>query len=124
MTLASSVLPLRFARWTFSLLVVALIALLLPATARAQTTYSGGGVSFAASTTDNPSAVSSTINVSGAPGTGTVATVKVVLLGVKSNGEETENNVYNSLAYAEFYLTGPGGALVLLGRAITSTAAM
>jgi hypothetical protein len=96
--------------------LVALASLLLPAMARAQTTYSGGGVSFPASTTNNPSAVSSTINVSGAPGT--VATVKVVLLGVKSDGESLSSGpVYNSLAYAEFLLEGPGGEqLVLLAQ--------
>jgi hypothetical protein len=110
---ALSVLPLRFTRVTFSLFVLALAALLLPAMMRAQTTYSGGGASFAASDTINPSAVSSTINVSGAPGA--VATVKVVLLGVKSDGESFANGpIYNSLAYAEFYLVGPGGSLVLL----------
>jgi ribosomal protein S11 len=107
-------MPPRIARWTFSLLVLALIAL-LPGTARAQTTYSGGGASI--TTSDSPTTVaSSSITVSGAPGT--VATVKVQLLGVKSDGESFASGpVYNSMAYAEFLLEGPGGAeLVLLGQ--------
>jgi hypothetical protein len=109
-------MPLGLARLNLSLFALALAALLLPAAARAQTTYSGGGASFPESTSNNPSPVTSTINVTGAPGT--VATVKVVLLGVKSDGESFASGaVYNSLAYAEFLLEGPGGEqLVLLGQ--------
>jgi uncharacterized repeat protein (TIGR01451 family) len=113
---ALSVLPERLTRVTFSLFVLALAALLPPATARAQTTYSGGGAAF---TTSSPATgVTSTITVSGAPGT--VATVEVQLLGVKSTSAEyttgpyANQASYDSLGYAEFLLVGPGGAQLVL----------
>jgi hypothetical protein len=108
-----SAMPLRFARWTFSLLVFALIALLLPATARAQTTYTNTtGASFTAISPS--SGVTSTILVSGAPGT--VKTVQVELDGVKSDGQSFANGTYyDSLGYAEFLLKAPNGdSFVLL----------
>ena len=113
---ALSVLPVRLTRVTFSLFVLALASLLLPATARAQTTYSGGSASF---TTSSPATgATSTITVSGAPGT--VSTVEVQLLGVKSTSAEYETGPYaneasyDSLGYAEFLLVGPGGAQLVL----------
>ena len=61
---AAPLLPIRFSCPKFSLFALALVTL-LPATARAQTTYSGGGASF---TTSSPAAgVTSTISVNGAP---------------------------------------------------------
>ncbi len=95
--------------------LVVLAALLLPMTAGAQTTYSGGAASF---TTSDASPVSSTISVTGAPGS--VATVEVQLLGVKSDSQEYTTGPYanqasfDSLGYAEFLLEGPGGAQLVL----------
>jgi hypothetical protein len=104
---ALSVLPLRLTRVTFSLLVLALAALLLPATARAQTITAGGAITF---TTSDSTAQSSTVSVSGAPGP--VATVKVTLSGVHSNGSGNDQ----SMGYAEFLLQSPSGAqFVVLG---------
>jgi len=112
---AAPLLPIRFSCPKFSLFALALVTL-LPATARAQTTYSGGGASF---TTSSPAAgVTSTISVNGAPGT--VKTVEVQLLGVKSTSAEYETGPYaneasyDSLGYAEFLLVGPGGEQLVL----------
>jgi len=85
-----SAMPLRFARLNFSLFVLALATMLLPGTGRAQTISPGGAISFTAS---DSSAQSSTVTVSGAPGP--VATVKVELDGVRSDGE----NCCLSMAY-------------------------
>ncbi len=115
MSAVRSAMPPRFARLTFSVLVLALIALLLPTTARTQTITTGGAISVAGNQS-TPQTGSSTVTVSGAPGP--VATVKVQLQGVKSDGESFASGpVYNSMAYAEFLLESPGGEeLVLLGQ--------
>ena len=103
-----SAMPLRFARLNFSLFVLALATMLLPGTGRAQTISPGGAISFTAS---DSSAQSSTVTVSGAPGP--VATVKVELDGVRSDGE----NCCLSMAYVEFMLQSPTGEqFVLLGQ--------
>jgi ribosomal protein S11 len=110
MSAVRSAMPLRFARWTFSLLVLALAAL-LPSTAQAQSTFTGPAASFTASSPS--SGVASTLSVTGA--TGTVATVKVELDGVKSDGEElSDGTVYYSLGYAEFLLQAPNGEQFVL----------
>jgi hypothetical protein len=85
--------------------LVVLASLLLPLAARAQTITAGGAINFTAS---DVSAQSSTVTVSGAPGP--VATVKVTLQGVQSNG----NGNYESIGYAEFMLQSPSGEQFVL----------
>jgi len=89
-----------------ALAILGLLPLLLPAVAQAQSTFTGGGMSF---TTSDRSAVSSTATVSGA--TGTVKTVSVELDGVKSDGVcNVQGNFCNySLQWAEFLLEAPNG---------------
>ena len=93
-----SLLPQRLARVKFSLFVLALVTLLLPATARAQTA-NGGAIS---NTAGDYSTHSSTATISGA--TGPVATVVVELKGVTSDGQ-----TYFSVQGTQFMLESPGG---------------
>ncbi|MGD0681438.1 MAG: Ig-like domain repeat protein [Terracidiphilus sp.] len=85
--------------------LVVLASLLLPTAARAQTITAGGAITVAQGQT---AAGSSTATVSGAPGP--VATVKVELLGVTSDGQ----NCCNSMGYAEFMLQSPSGEQFVL----------
>jgi len=96
----------RFTLVKFSLFVLTLVTLLLPATLRAQTITAGGAINFAR----GDSVASSTVTVSGAPGP--VATVQVELLGVTTNGQAC----CYSMQEAEFMLQSPSGEqFVLLG---------
>ena len=104
-----SAFPMRFARLKFSLVVLALVTLLLPAAVSAQQTFTGGGaVSLSSS---QLTASSSTLTIAGATGS-SIATLKVVLNGVTSNGQTGF-----SLQPTSFMLQAPNGgsALVLLG---------
>jgi hypothetical protein len=109
---ARSVLPLRLVPAKFSLFVVALAALLLPAVSRAQTTFtcsseSGTNCALSVGATQT-TASKSTFSV---PTAGTIQSISVELHGVWSNG--TTGTSMNS---AEFLLTGPGGSFDILGQ--------
>ncbi len=90
---------------TVASLAACFVLLIAPA-GRAQTTFTGGGMSF---TTSDTAAVTSTISVSGA--SGTVKAVSVELDGVKSAGTCTADGsfCYFSLQSAEFLLKAPNG---------------
>jgi len=108
---AVSVVPPRNPRLKFSLFVLAFVALLLPAAARAQSTFTGGAITFTAS---DSSAQSSTATVTGA--TGTVKTVAVELDGVKTDGVcNAQGTICGySMQEAEFLLKGPQGEQFVL----------
>lgn len=103
---------LRSAIRKFSLLATAAVTLLLPAAVSAQQTFSGGGAITVDSTQTTPS--SSTLTISGATGD-SIASLKIVLNGVTSDGESC--GTCWSLLVAEFYLQAPNGGptLELLG---------
>ncbi len=101
---------LRRALVRFGPFTVALITLLLPVAARAQTA-TGGGISITNSQVNSTTGLSpietSTATVSGA--TGPVKTVSVELDGVKTTGGEQDGVFYVSLVGAFFMLTSPDG---------------
>jgi hypothetical protein len=105
-----SAMPQRSARLRFGLFtfVAPLLALLAAGGASAQQAFTGGGaISVSSSQT---TAGSSTLSVSGATGSA-IATVQVTINGVTTNG-----NTGYSMGVADFVLTSPTGAqLVLLG---------
>jgi MBG domain/Bacterial Ig-like domain (group 3)/Putative Ig domain len=100
---------MRFVRLKFSLVVLALVAPLLPIALNAQQTFTGGGAISVGSTQTTGS--SSTLTIAGATGS-SIATLKIVLNGVTSNGQTGF-----SLQPTVFYLQAPHGgpSLVLLG---------
>jgi hypothetical protein len=101
---ALSAMQMRFAGLKFSLVLLPLVSLLLPATVSAQSTFSGGAASVTTS-----AVATSTVDVTGA--TGTVKTVSVELDGVKSDGlcNAMGTVCFFSLQEAEFLLSAPNG---------------
>ena len=104
-----SAIIVRSAGLKFSRLAIASISLLLPAVVSAQQTFTGGGAVSLTSTQTTSS--SSTLTIAGATGS-SIATIKVALTGVTSNGESGF-----SLQPTTFLLQAPHGgpSLVLLG---------
>src|SRR5580698_7328428 len=110
---ALPVSPLRFAWLKINLVVIALASLLLPAAVSAQQTFTGGAIAVGRTQT---TASSSTLTVSSPTGS-SIATVKVILNGLTTDGTAcTDGNCW-SLLPTSFYLQSPHGGpkLVLLG---------
>jgi len=97
-----------------SLLALGQLTLLMPVAAGAQTTFTGGG-SISLTSTQTTSS-SSTLSISGAPAGSSIASLKIILNGVTSDGESCGDCW--SLQTAEFYLQAPNGGptLELLGN--------
>jgi hypothetical protein len=110
---ALSAMPKRFACLKFSLVVLALVTLLLPAALSAQQTFTGGAIAVGR-TQSTPS--SSAITIAGATGS-SIATIKVILNGVTTDGTACADDNCWSMGITSFYLQAPHGGptLVLLG---------
>ena len=110
---APSATPLRFAQLKFSLLVLSLVSLLLPAAVSAQQTFTGGAIAVGRTQT-TPS--SSTITIGGATGS-SIGSLKIVLNGLTTDGTACSDDNCWSLLITSFYLQAPHGGptLVLLG---------
>jgi hypothetical protein len=110
---ARFVSPLRLALLKVSLLALALVSLLLPAAVSAQQTFTGGAIAVGRTQT-GPS--NGTITISSPTGS-SIATLKIVLNGLTTDGTAcTDGNCW-SLLPTSFYLKAPNGGpkLVLLG---------
>jgi hypothetical protein len=96
-----------------SLFVLALVSLLLPAAVSAQQTFTGGAIAVGRTQT-TPSSSTATIS---SPTGSSIATIKIVLNGLTTDGTAcTDGNCW-SLLPTSFYLQSPHGGpkLVLLG---------
>jgi hypothetical protein len=108
-----SALALRSAGLKFGLLAFALVTLLLQVAASAQQTFTGGGAIAVGRT--QTTASSSTLTIASPTGS-SIATLKVVLNGVTSDGSNCADGNCWSMEPTSFMLTSPTGEkLVLLG---------
>jgi len=108
-----SAFALRSTGLKFGLFAFALVTLLLPVAASAQQTFTGGAIAVGRTQTTSSS---NAITISGATGS-SIATLKIILNGVTTDGSACADDNCWSLIPTSFYLQSPHGGptLVLLG---------